>query len=161
MTKFTSILSIDAKPGKGVSSFIVSPSKTFDPSNVFVRVAFVRNNSLDYSVFASLLVILYGYGWPTILDVTNDQFLKTFRSYRKKHNGLYIGYLLGYVFDDIMAWGYGNGTLPLKAEAYENKIKENCEQFVQEAVNSQKLKDYSVAMDRMNYNIYTMFPHLY
>ena len=169
MTKFISILSIDAAHGKAVSSFIVSPTKTFDPSNMFVRVAFVRNNSLDYSVFATLLIILYGYGWPTVFDdhgdITGDQFLKkTFKSYRKKHNGLYIGYLLGYVFDDIMAWGYGNGTLPMKEHgraAYENKIKDNCAQFVTEAVTSQKLKDCAVVMDRKNYNIYTMFPHLY
>lgn len=146
-TKFVSIVAADEsveKRGDKLWFSLACATETFDPS-ALVKLVYVRTGTLDFARFAALLFVLYGYGWPLFGSSAarprdaGKRFLARARHYRPELGGAYIGYILGYRMDDIVAWGRG-GAKEFAQETNES-VARSCEAFVREAVASRFIRD--------------------
>jgi len=120
-TKFTAIVLNDVEvPLRSLSWFFANFGNKLPP----VKILYVKTRKYNFAKYAAMLYLVSEYDWPVKIDQQERQRFYKSIGYQKKYNGLFIGYLLGYHMDDIMAWAINNKTLKDLS-----KYKTICEKF--------------------------------
>lgn len=151
-TKFVSItgVPIRAADASKLGSIVGCASEVFDPSKM-VQVVYVYNKEHNFVRFATLLAVLYEHQWPLFDDAAEalrerTKFFNGMKHHNARYEAAYIGYLLGYRMNDILAWGHGNGTFK-KTKKEAQAIVASCEGFVKDAIASKFIADLTDRAD--------------
>jgi len=163
ITKFTGVFSMDQSCRKGVDCFMVRLDKGFDPN--LVRLAYVSTPGFDFYKFGALLYLVCAFRWPVDLFEHGERkdMMKKIGIREKKYEGMFIGYLLGYRMDDVMAWALNNESLVLDKQGFEatkKRIKTMFERWVTTAMGLDALSELADELSIAKADFDVLFPHV-
>ena len=158
--KFVELVPVTSALCDGVDCFVVCDSSIFDPMKL-IKIVFVRNEKMDFTVFAAMVALLFGFGWPSVIT---PKLLSSIKHYRSEWHDIYRMYLLGSTLDDIYKAYEENGMFDGISEKDVKTFKVDTEKylplFISEAVNSPSVQNVAEQLAEQTAIFFEIFPHL-